>query len=362
MLDALKSLFENNVVSKEIRAEIETAWAAKVEENKTAATAELREEFAKKHATDKQALIDAVDQLVTEKLAAEIAEFADDRKQLAEQTAQYAVNMKQHSESLKNFVFERLAAEIDELHADQKVVSENFSKLEEFVVDALSREIAEFHQDKQDLAETKVKLIREAKEHFAKVRKTFIEKSSKVVSDTVGKVLTKEIGQLKEDIDSARRNDFGRKLFETFSEEYASSYLNEKSETAKLLKVVKIKDQQLEDAKKAAQDNAKLIEAKEGEIKAAKDAAERSAVIGELIAPLNTEQKEIMTNLLESVQTAKLTSAFDKYMPSVVNGVKQPAKKQALIEGIEVTGDKKQTNVRQVFDNNIFAIRRLAGL
>ena len=49
-------------------------------------------------------------------------------------------------------------------------------------------------------------------------------------------------------------------------------------------------------------------------------------------------------------------------MPSVINGSTQPAKKQALKEGTEVTGDKKQTNVRQVFDNNIFEIRRLAGL
>jgi len=362
MLDALKSLFENNVVSKEIRAEIESAWEAKINENRVAATAELREEFAKKYAHDKQQLIDAVDSLVSEKLAAEIAEFADDRKQLAEAKAQYAVAIRENTDALKSFVFERLATEIEELHADQKVMSENFSKLEEFVVEALSKEIAEFHQDKQDLAETKVRLIREAKEHFAKVRKNFIEKSSKVVSDTVSKVLTKEIGQLKEDIDSARKNDFGRKLFETFSEEYASSYLNEKSETAKLLKVVKVKDQQIEDAKKAAQENAKLVEAKDAEIKAVKDAAERSAVIGELTAPLNSEQKEIMTNLLESVQTAKLRSAFDKYMPSVINGGAAPAKKQALKEGTEVTGDKTQTNVRQVFDNNIFAIRRLAGL
>jgi hypothetical protein len=362
MLDALKSLFENNVVSKEIRAEIENAWNAKINENKLAATAELREEFAKKYAHDKQQLIDAVDKLVSEKLAVEIAEFAEDRNQLAEAKAQYAVAIRENTDALKSFVFERLAAEIEELHADQKVVSENFSKLEEFVVEALSKEIAEFHQDKQDLAETKVRLIREAKAHFEKVRKNFIEKSSAVVTETVSKVLTKEIGQLKGDIESARKNDFGRRLFETFSEEYASSYLNEKSETSKLLKVVKIKDQQIEDAKKAAQDNAKLVEAKDAEIKSAKDAAERSAVIGELTAPLNTEQKEIMKNLLESVQTAKLRSAFDKYMPSVVNGGTAPAKKKALNEGTEVTGDKTQTNVRQVFDNNIFAIRRLAGL
>ena len=37
---------------------------------------------------------------------------------------------------------------------------------------------------------------------------------------------------LKEDIETARQNDFGRKLFESFASEYANSYLNEKSETA----------------------------------------------------------------------------------------------------------------------------------
>ena len=40
MLEALKSLFENNAISKEIRAEIEQAWNQKVEENKLSATAE----------------------------------------------------------------------------------------------------------------------------------------------------------------------------------------------------------------------------------------------------------------------------------------------------------------------------------
>ena len=44
-------------------------------------------------------------------------------------------------------------------------MSEKFGKLEEFVVEALAKEIAEFHEDKKDLAETKVRLIREAKKH-----------------------------------------------------------------------------------------------------------------------------------------------------------------------------------------------------
>jgi hypothetical protein len=46
MIDALKTLFENDVVSTEIRDQIEEAWESKIQENKMQATAELREEFA----------------------------------------------------------------------------------------------------------------------------------------------------------------------------------------------------------------------------------------------------------------------------------------------------------------------------
>lgn len=47
MIDALKTLFENDVVSEDIRAQIEEAWEGKIKANKMQVTAELREEFAK---------------------------------------------------------------------------------------------------------------------------------------------------------------------------------------------------------------------------------------------------------------------------------------------------------------------------
>jgi len=61
MLDALKTLFENNVVSEEIRAEIEGAWEQKIQENRMQATAELREEFAQKYEHDKASMVEAID-------------------------------------------------------------------------------------------------------------------------------------------------------------------------------------------------------------------------------------------------------------------------------------------------------------
>jgi len=231
MLEALKSLFENNAISEEIRAEIEDAWNKKVEENKLSVTAELRSEFAEKYEHDKANLTDAVDKMVSERIEAEMQELAADKKALAEERVKYATQIGEHSSKLKAFVFDRLQSEISELHSDQKVMAENFQKLEEFVVEALSKEIAEFHQDKQDVAETKVRLIREAKAHFEKVRNNFITKGAAKVSEIVSKTLQKEISSLKEDIDAARKNDFGRRLFESYSQEYNQSFLNSKSET-----------------------------------------------------------------------------------------------------------------------------------
>jgi uncharacterized protein YukE len=360
MLEALKSLFETNAISEEIRAEIESAWNTKVEENKLAVTAELRSEFAEKYEHDKASLTDAVDKMVSERIEAEMAEFAEDKKQLAEEKVKYATQIREHSDKLKAFVFEQLKGEIAELHNDQKVMAENFSKLEDFVVEALSKEISEFQKDKQDVAETKVRLIREAKGHFEKVRNNFISKGADKVSEIVGKTLNKEISSLKDDIDAARKNDFGRRMFETYSQEYSNSFLNSKSETSKLLKVVDTAKQQLETAKETANEKDKIIESKVKEIEDLKNTAERDSVINELIQPLNAEQKDIMTNLLEGVQTGQLRKQFEKYVPAVING-RSPAKKQALKEGTEVTGDKQIVNAGQ-FNSKLVDIKRLAGI
>ena len=367
MIDALKTLFENDVVSEEIRAQIEEAWEAKIRENKMAATAELREEFAQKYEHDKQTMVEAIDKMLEERLAEEISEFAEDRKQLAEAKAKYAIAMRENSELLKGFVVEQLQKEIKELHADKQAMQENYAKLEEFVVDALSNEIAEFYEDKKDLAETKVRLVREAKNHFAKVKANFIERSATAVSEMVGKQLKSEISALKEDIDTARNNDFGRKIFEAFANEYSMSHLNEKSETAKLLKVIDVKDRQLAEAKAFATKAKNIAESTNAEKQRLVEAANRKDIMNELVSPLSKDQREIMTDLLESVQTDRLRKQFDKYLPAVIDGNTPAKKKAVLAEGKEVTGNRdevSQTNVssKPVDDNNVLDIRRLAGL
>jgi hypothetical protein len=363
MLDALKSLFENSALSEEVRTELEEAWNAKVKENRLQVTAELREEFAKKYEHDKSTMVEAIDAMMTEKLSEEIAEFQEDRKQLAEAKAKFAIAQRKNANLMRSFVSEQLAVEIKELHSDQKAMADKFVALEEFVVESLAKEIAEFYEDKKDLAETKVRLVREGKAHVNKVKKDFIEKSAALVSETVATGLKKEITALKEDIDAARENDFGRKLFEAFANEYQHSYLNEKSETSKLLKVVGAKDKQLSEAREAAAKAIKLAEAQANQNKMITESAKRKDTINDMVAPLSKDQREIMVDLLESVQTDRLRSAFDKYLPAVIDG-KGPAKKKAVLaEGKEVTGNREQSNdIKADADHNVVDLKRLAGL
>jgi len=275
MLDIVKQLFENNVISEQIKSEIESAWNSKIQENRDQVTAELREEFAQKYEHDKGVMVEALDKMVSDRLSAELAELAEDRNQLIEAKAKYAKKMKADAKKMEEFLLRQLASELSELHEDRKKVAENFGKLESFIVGALAKEIAEFHADKKDLVDTKVKLVRESKAKFEAVRAQFIAKASKLVENVVVTKLTSEMTQLKEDIEQARKNDFGRRIFESFASEYASSLLNEKSETSKLLKVVKMKEAELEEATKALEEKDRIVESKEREIRVAKDVAAR---------------------------------------------------------------------------------------
>jgi hypothetical protein len=362
MLEALKSLFENNVVSEDVRAEIESAWEKRIDENRSQVTQQLREEFAQRYEHDKSLMVEAVDRMLGDQLREEIAQFVEDRKQLAEAKAKVVVKAKQDAQLMKEFVTRQLASEVKDLHEDQKQMAEKFIKLEQFVVEALAQEIAEFHTDKQEIAETKVRLVREGREAFGKVKEQFIKRAAGLVESAVEQTLSKEITQLKEDIEAARRNDFGRKLFEAFANEYQTSYLSERSETSKLLKVIDLKELEVAQAKHAVAEAKQLAESKEQQIKALVESKERQEVMNELLAPLAREQKAIMSELLESVQTAKLRGNFEKYLPSVVAG-KAPQTRKALVEAKEVTGNKIPNSISSSEnDSNIIAIRRLAGL
>ena len=351
----ISKLAESGAISEDVQKSIQEAWDSKVKENKDVVGAELREEFAKRYEHDKANMIEAIDKMMTEKLSEEISKFVEDRKALAQEKISYKENVGKHSAKLENFILSKLSEELKELHTDRKGVHENFKKMEEFVVNALAKEIKEFHEDKKGVVETKVKLVAEAKKQMAKMKEAFITRSAKVVESAVNKKLAEELKSLKEDITAARTINFGKKIFEAFASEYQNSYLNEKSETAKLMKVVDETALKLKDAEKAVEDKQAVIESKEAESKRQADLMERKEKMAEMLKPLGKEKSEVMSQLLESVQTAKLQSSFDKYLPHVM------ADKAVTKEGAKILsesgGDRAQRE-----DADLTNIRKLAGI
>ena len=354
MIDAISKLVESGAISEDVQKSIQEAWDSKIKENKEVVGAELREEFAKRYEHDKANMIEAIDKMMSEKLSEEISKFIEDRKALAQEKIAYKENVGAHSAKLQEFVLGKLTEELKELHGDRKGVHENFKKMEEFVVNALAKEIKEFHEDKKGVVETKVKLVAEAKKQMAKMKEAFITKSAKVVEDAVNNKLQSELKTLKDDITAAREVNFGKKIFEAFASEYQNSYLNEKSETAKLMKVVDETALKLKDAEKAVEEKQAVIESKDAESKRQADLMERKEKMAEMLKPLGKEKGEVMSQLLESVQTDNLQASFDKYLPHVM--AEQPIATQKKIIS-EAKGDR---GTRE--DAEMVEFRKLAGL
>jgi len=360
MLDAFKQLVESGVMTEDVKSVIESAFAEKIKENRDQVSAELREEFAQKYNHDKAMMVEAIDKMLSDRLVAEMSELHEDKKALAEAKAAYQQKVTEDAKKLEGFVIKQLGKELVEFQNDRKKVSENFTKLEQFVVHALAKEIKEFAVDKKDLAETKVKLVREAKSKFDEIKTSFIQRSAKVVENAVTKKLTSEIKQLKEDIESSRNNDFGRRIYEAFAQEFSASYLNEKSETSKLLKIISKKDQELAEAQQLVAEKQHIAESVNRELRVTKDLMERKNVMSEMLAPLSADKREIMKELLESVPTKKLNESFEKYLPAVMDGDKKVTKKAVLAESAVITGDRDAKP--EVGYDNILDIRKLAGL
>lgn len=363
MLDSLKPLIDSGIINEDTQKAITEAWDSKLNEAREQLRAEMREEFAGRYEHDKGVMVEALDKMVSESLQQEISEFVEEKQALAADRVRYSRQMKESAQKFEQFLTSKLVEEIRELREDRKQYKNAVSKLEQFTMKALAEEIQEFSQDKRELVETKVRLISEAKDKLADLQKQFVKRSSELVKEAVSKSLTKELTQLKEDIQVARENNFGRRLFEAFASEFAITHLNENKEIAKL------KGELLE-AKKIAIKKAELAESVERDIRIIKESQEREKALASLLKPLNAQKQEVMLQLLESVQTVKLKSAYEKYLPAVLNGASVKEDKrveksaQVLTEGRkEVTGDKSaKVSVEPQSDTNVVELKRLAGL
>lgn len=249
--------------------------------------------------------------------------------------------------------------------------------LDSKVTEALSEELTELRGDIErfrDLeAEYAEKLI-EAKAGLSETMKKDIAQLIEKLDSFLEVRLTAELDELREDVAVVKKNEFGRKVFESFVAEFKKHYAGDDSLEGKLTE----SEQRLEDA---------LTALENAEKKAAK--LERTMKLEKVLAPLSGRSKEIMEAILKTVDTALLEDAYKTYVGRVLKetsekGVVETSEKEdkVLAEGVkkeEVSGvaktgddtdqlieesarEKMEERAPSITDAERQRLRRLAGL
>lgn len=397
----LKDLLENEVLGEEVKTALQEAFESRVK----AAEQKLNEDYAARYAKDKSTLVEAMDNMITDAIKAELNEFSEDRKAVIAQKAKlskatlesrkvYGKKLAEHTKLLNAFMAKHIREEIAEFHTDRKqleaqrkqmakevktikesskkALATRIEKLESFVLKNLSEEITEFQIDKKALVEQRAKLAALGKKQITETRTKFLKRATAVVDKTLNEVIKNEMVQWREDIKVARENNFGRRIFEAVASEYMASYLSEGSEVKKLQTQLTESNQQFAKAMALVEKNKKLVESAEAKARIAADRAARLETLNELLSPLNREKKAVMEEMLRDIKTTSLKEAFNRYLPAVMNGSAQGSVgKKTLAEtaqpkSVAVTGDRKSTLSEAVIeesnDQDIGQILHLAGL
>ncbi len=356
----ITEIFGSEALSEEVKTQVQEAWEKKLSEAREEISAELREEFAQRYENDKSQIVEAMDGMITDTLKKEVSEFAEDKQKLVAERVAYKKKMGEHSDMLTKFVNDILVQEVQELHSDRDSLKGQFTNLEEFVVRQLSKELTEFQEDKKDLVEKKVQLVSEGKKIIEDSKSAFIKRAAGLVEDAVTSTLKNELNTLKEDIKVAKENNFGRKVFEAFAGEYMSSYLNEGGEIRKLNDQLTDQQEKTNKMEGSLAEKDAEMEAMATKLKIAEDKIVREKTLNELVSPLSKDKRQVMSELLESVQTANLKKQFEKYLPAVLNETAQPEQSDTVVI-TEHTGDRAEATNNDE-NNDIVNIKRLAGL
>lgn len=140
--------------------------------------------------------------------------------------------------------------------------------------------------------------------------------------------IASEIEELREDIAEVKKNEFGKKVFESFVAEFKKHYAGDDSAETKLASV----EQQLID---------QAATLKEAQEKAAK--LERSIKLEKVLAPLSGRTKEVMEAILKTVDTALLEDTYKTYIGRVLKETSaKDVKASEKEDKVLAEGDDKQ--------------------
>lgn len=306
MDEVLKKLLEAEVLSPEVKAELEAAFKKQLDEAvdtaKAAAAADTKAQLTEQWITERDALVEAIDSKVGDFLDQEIAELKTDIERFRDLEAEHAEKLVEAKAEMAN-----------ELKGDLKELIEKIDS-------------------------------------FLEIR------------------IAAEIEELREDLEVVKKNEFGRRIFEAFSDEFTRFVSTDDTAVT------------VGELEKRLEETTKQLE--ESEKKRGKMAREKK--LKEVLAPLSGRSRDVMEAILKNVDTEQLDEAYktfigrvireseatssEKEKPVLAEGAsKKPETKKVAEAAVAVTGDtevvtESETPKSAADLDRLARIRRIAGI
>jgi hypothetical protein len=356
MDEMLKKLLENELLSDETKKEIAETFRTVLEGAKADQEKALRAEFAERYDADKEKIAEAVEQFVAQRMEGEIQEFHADMKGLAEQRLKYVNAQAVLKEQAQTAIRKRL---------------EIFEKA---LRRALVKETKELHEDLKVNRKAALSAIREAKEQAEADRHAFRVKGAKVLEHIINVKLASQMQALQEDIEKAKQNDFGARIYEAFIGEARRMFFNSHKELRNAMKMIaeQKKNYEAEKAQLVAQisETQQIAKKAIAENRFIKEKAIREQKEGRLLAALPAgEARARMKTLLEASTVADMEKTFKKYASDILTEVKRVApasnsnRQQFNEHAIGVrNGNGRITVAEEEDDEDVVNLRRLSGI
>lgn len=286
---------------------------------------------------------------------------------------------KQLEQAFTTQLEEAIAAAKESTAADVRAeLTEQWIKERDTLIEAIDSKVGEF-------LETEMTELREDIDRFRDLEADYAEKLVEAkgdmanelkddLKDLVEKIdafleirLASEIEELREDIETVRKQEFGRKIFEAFADEFLQNYGDENSAESTLRETTK----RLTDVENALEES----ERKRAEL-------ERSQKMRDVLAPLAGRTREVMEAILRNVDTENLDEGYKTFIGRVLRetsndavsekegkvlaeGEKSKVKdtKKVITEGVIKTGDVEKPVIEEAASTDKLAhLRKLAGI
>lgn len=241
----------------------------------------------------------------------------------AEISEQWTTSVEAFKTQVREEVSGTVRLELAEQWAGER--DELIGKVDTFVAEALTKEIAELRGDIdrfRDLEAEYAEKIVEEKHKLAEEVASELDGLVDKIDDFFEMRLQAELEELSEDLAIVKQNEFGRKIFEAFATTYGESYVDEDAVQSKLT----VAEAKLVDAQKALAEREETL-----------NKMVREAKMESVLSPLTGKKREQMAMVLRNIETSRLEESYKFFIGRILKEGDEPAAKPAVVtEGAPV--------------------------